>query len=306
VLAKMEYRLGDIANNEQIVLFDTSAKPGVPSSDILAHLGSSIGYRDLDLSLIRVYRRAFQWLDTFVSRDNVKTIPEVTKELRWLIYKLEEHQHHYDRHKRAVIKTKKSHKYDLKKEFEEIESVPESAYKNLRELADTVYSQLCASLYKPRFSEPYSLCSRLACAVEEHGKCKRPYKYSDNGNSHYLGTDEKLIGTALYCSIVENKSPAIITGDVDFIHVFQNGIRHVFSEDLNFSDFLLEQFAFFPISVYVRDGPFFNKTEGFDLIKSHPPKRFGLIKGDHKKNMRVRKKIANYVNSLCRSIALMQ
>ncbi|PIT88956.1 MAG: hypothetical protein COU27_02895 [Candidatus Levybacteria bacterium CG10_big_fil_rev_8_21_14_0_10_36_7] len=202
---------------------------------------------------------------SFLRRTHINVVPEVKKELKNLVYKVERKKNEFDVHKKSVIRSRRSHNFKFVNEFENIETVEEILFNEWYELTVAMFSEVCKSVYVPSNQAVYQKCEDLVCLIENKGKCRKPYKYldcSENG----LATDEKIIATALYRSFFENKSTAIVTGDDDFNAIFGNGIKHIFSKDIAFNTFFLEHFIFFPVNLYFIENGVCGMISRWDLI----------------------------------------
>lgn len=276
----MTYSLNDISGRESFILCDSSIT-SLAENDVLDYLNTTCGYNELDELAIKKGINLFQTVNCFLEKTHITVLPEVKKELQRLIYKLERKKNEFDKHKNSVIRLRRSRNFKFVKEFESIETVAETLFNDLYNLAVNLFSDVGLSVYSPANPVVHKLCTDLVCLIEDHGHCRKPYKYQDDeliNKKNKLHTDEKLIATALYRSFFESKSTAIVTGDDDFLDIFSRGIKYIFSDDVAFNTFFLEHFIFFPVNLYVTNSCAFDLQTRWGLIGcTKTPSFFSLV-----------------------------
>lgn len=195
-----------IVEEEPVVFLDTCVIPG----SLFSLFRDVNKFREVSLPGLSVLNQEVSELVTLWSHKNTYSTPKVLTELNKLVVKL------YCQFKYLKSEEKKEYLPRWKQDdYRELKSI--MGREEMHGVCSLYRKQLLGtaelSLYSPSDQEIFELLEHKVIEIGKENSVKR-YSPKRNGKAD-LHTDEQLVATALYHSLIEKSSSAIVSKDSD-------------------------------------------------------------------------------------------
>lgn len=249
--AAQGFTLEEIAAQEGFLLFDGCVKHDF---EFLTLTYNTRSYKQLDIALLGRLLHADREMLQFLWLECVHTIPEVVEEWRQWLQILGEKTRNYNQREQFYIvdhPEKQGRGTEQKRLMAELN---EQALQMVKLARKSVYTPTMPKAYEAmqRAIETMEDWLHLKTKISPYPKEREPRMWRREWPEHHA--DERLVAMALYLSLVENRSVALVTGDWDIVKLMRTAHCLLATRDsLPFSSEVMQTLDAHPVRLYFAD-----------------------------------------------------